>query len=124
LYVFLFTFSLFLVPEYDESSSIMISASSEPEPIFHKPEPVAPQAGQPEIVLRHCEMSPEVQERAMQLILQGFLENESEGQRAVAGSIKKLFDSEFGIYWHCIVGKSYASHVSHGKQKQKDLTPY
>lgn len=59
-------------------------------------------------------MSPEVQQRATQLILQGFLDYEAEGQRDIAGAIKKLFDAEFGIYWHCIVGKSYASHVSHG----------
>lgn len=96
----------------------MISASSEPEPLFHKPEPEVPtqsQAVPSEVTIRHCEMTPEVMQRASQFILKAFLEHESEGQRAVAGSIKKMFDAEFGVYWHCIVGKSYASHVSHGK---------
>lgn len=104
------------MPEFDESSSILISASSDPEPAIPKIEPAQPvHVQQLEALVRHCEMQPEMTERAVQLILQAFTEMETEGPRAVAGAIKKAFDTEFGQYWHCIVGKAYASHVSHGK---------
>lgn len=35
--------------------------------------------------------------------------------KLVTGHIKKSCDLEFGKYWHCIIGKSFGSNVSHGK---------
>lgn len=99
------------MPEVDETSSIMISASSEPEPV-HKPE--APAA--PHLEARYYEMPEDMLLKARQLILQVFDQFEGEGQRRIAGEIKRLFDQEFRPFWHCIIGKAYASHVSHGKK--------
>lgn len=33
--------------------------------------------------------------------------------REIAGSVKKEFDKEFGSTWHCVVGKSFGSYVTH-----------
>ncbi|KCV68281.1 dynein light chain LC8-type, variant [Fonticula alba] len=34
-------------------------------------------------------------------------------EREIAAHIKKTFDQRYGKTWHCIVGKSFGSYVSH-----------
>lgn len=41
-------------------------------------------------------------------------EKMSQSPREIAGHIKNHFDALYGPAWHCIVGRSYGSFVTHG----------
>lgn len=43
--------------------------------------------------------------------------NQYQNPKEIASSIKQTCDNNFGQYWHCIVGKSFASDVSHGNNQ-------
>lgn len=38
--------------------------------------------------------------------------------REIAGHIKLAFDELYGPAWHCIVGRSYGSFVTHGTKSR------
>lgn len=50
-----------------------------------------------------------------EIISSAFKEHFSTSLKAVASTIKKECDSQFDKYWHCIIGRAFASNVSHGK---------
>jgi dynein light chain LC8-type len=41
--------------------------------------------------------------------------NKFETERDIAQYIKKAFDESNGLTWHCIVGKSFGSFVTHDR---------
>jgi len=41
---------------------------------------------------------------------------QEDGDKAVA-AIKKKFDSTWGPFWHCIVGKNFGSHCTHESRR-------
>lgn len=49
-------------------------------------------------------------------------EKMSQSPREIAGHIKNHFDALYGPAWHCIVGRSYGSFVTHGKHHHVDLS--
>lgn len=64
--------------------------------------------------IKNVDMPEEMQERAIELAKQSLSKQMT--PREVAGSIKKEFDQLYGPAWHCIVGKSFGSFVTHGRE--------
>jgi dynein light chain LC8-type len=56
-------------------------------------------------------MPEEMQKRAVALAEEAL--NKHSVLRDIAGTIKKDFDKEYGSTWHCVVGKSFGSYVTH-----------
>ncbi len=89
--------------------------------------PVSPAAGQmatpgqpskPSLMiqLRTVFMNEEKQNRAVELAKEAISDEKiSQSPREIAGHIKLGFDTAFGPCWHCVVGRSYGSFVTHGR---------
>nr|CAG8602500.1 14401_t:CDS:2 [Entrophospora candida] len=41
-------------------------------------------------------------------------------EKDIAAFIKREFDKRFGTTWHCIVGRSFGSYVTHGTPKSNN----
>ncbi|KAJ6944801.1 hypothetical protein NC652_009983 [Populus alba x Populus x berolinensis] len=69
------------------------------------------------IRLRSADMPGAMQEHAFRfsraLLDTNNLESKNPNPTHIAMSLKKEFDAMYGIAWHCIVGKSYGSFVTH-----------
>ena len=64
-----------------------------------------------EVKVKLVDMEEELKEDAVKKILEAVKEFTIE--REIAESIKKYFDEKYEAAWHCIVGKSFGSFVTH-----------
>jgi len=62
-------------------------------------------------VMKSVDMSPEMQEVAGDVARRAL--SQFTVERDIASYIKKEFDQRYGQTWHCIVGASYGSYVTH-----------
>ena len=62
-------------------------------------------------IVKSADMSNEMQTAAIEAAEQALSKYDVE--RDVAKAIKEAFDKEHGEPWHCIVGKSFGSFVTH-----------
>ncbi len=62
--------------------------------------------------IKNADMPREMQERAIGIATVGIRES-AMSPRDIAGTIKKEFDRIYGPTWHCIVGKSFGSYITH-----------
>ncbi|KAL5569912.1 hypothetical protein UlMin_026487 [Ulmus minor] len=68
------------------------------------------------IRLRSADMAPAMQERAFRCtraLLDANPDEKKHNASRLAMSLKKEFDGIYGPAWHCIVGKSFGSFVTH-----------
>lgn len=77
---------------------------------------------QPPANIKAVDMPEEMKAKAVELGRQALKQeldsvNYPPSPRAIAGRIKKEFDRLYGPAWHCIVGRSFGSFVTHGKSK-------
>jgi dynein light chain LC8-type len=64
------------------------------------------------VVVKSVDMADEQQEVAIQLAQTSLAKFNTE--KDVAANIKKEFDRKYLPNWHCIVGRSFGSYVTHG----------
>ena len=62
-------------------------------------------------IIKNADMSEEMQQDSIDIATQA-LENHST-EKDIAGYIKKEFDKKYNPTWHCIVGRSFGSYVTH-----------
>jgi dynein light chain LC8-type len=62
-------------------------------------------------LVKASDMQPEQQQSVCDMAIAAFTKYQSESD--VAKHLKKEMDVTFGQLWHCIVGKSFGSFVSH-----------
>ncbi|KAL5572972.1 hypothetical protein UlMin_022569 [Ulmus minor] len=66
--------------------------------------------------LRSSDMPPHIQERALRCtgsLLQSTPKSSRPNPTHLARTLKKEFDSAYGPAWHCVVGASFGSFVTH-----------
>ncbi len=63
------------------------------------------------IGVKNADMNEEMQKNAMDVANQSLDRNNVE--RDIAAFIKKEFDKKYNPTWHCIVGRSFGSYVTH-----------
>lgn len=63
------------------------------------------------ITVKALDMAPEVKDDAVQVAKEALAEHKLE--RDIAKHIKQSFDKRYSPTWHCIVGKSFGSFVTH-----------
>lgn len=80
------------------------------------PNSKAASTGQPElpVTIKAVDMPEHMQRRAVTLA-RGAMSQHTV-MREIAGAIKREFDREYGTTWHCIVGRSFGSFVTHQNQ--------
>ena len=64
-----------------------------------------------EVKVKLVDMEEEMKEDAVKKVLE--VVKESSIEREIAESLKKFFDKKYEPAWHCIVGKSFGSFVTH-----------
>ncbi|CAF1476362.1 unnamed protein product [Adineta ricciae] len=64
--------------------------------------------------IKSSEMSPEMEQRAVDVAAEAF--DVCNNEKEVASHIKKEFDKHYNGTWHCIVGRSFGSFVTHERQ--------
>ena len=62
-------------------------------------------------VIKNADMSDEMQQDAIDVANQALERHNIE--KDIAGFIKKEFDKKYNPTWHCIVGRSFGSYVTH-----------
>ncbi|XP_071952209.1 uncharacterized protein [Antedon mediterranea] len=62
-------------------------------------------------VIKSSDMTEEMQETAVELALDAF--KRCKVEKDIAANIKQACDEKLGPTWHCIVGKSFGSYVTH-----------
>ena len=62
-------------------------------------------------VIKNADMSDEMQQDAIDVANQALERHNIE--KDIAGFIKKEFDKKYSPTWHCIVGRSFGSYVTH-----------
>ncbi|KAF5403553.1 Dynein light chain like [Paragonimus heterotremus] len=62
-------------------------------------------------VVKNADMDPKMQQHAVELCADAMRRYDLE--KDIASYIKKDFERKYGPTWHCIVGKSYGSFVTH-----------
>ncbi|CAH8832470.1 unnamed protein product [Trichobilharzia szidati] len=65
----------------------------------------------PVAVVKYVEMPIDMQQDAVDICYQGIEKFTEECE--IASYLKKEFDLKYGPNWHCVVGKSFGSYVSH-----------
>ncbi|CAH8469187.1 unnamed protein product [Schistosoma margrebowiei] len=65
----------------------------------------------PIAVVKYVDMPVDMQQDAVDLCYQG-IENFKE-EYEIAKYLKKEYECKYGSIWHCIVGKSFGSYISH-----------
>ncbi|KAK8959212.1 hypothetical protein KSP40_PGU013964 [Platanthera guangdongensis] len=65
------------------------------------------------IRVRACDMPPELQRRAFHCAREALGAMPKLDSKRLALALKKEFDSSYGPAWHCIVGTSFGSYVTH-----------
>lgn len=63
------------------------------------------------IVVKNADMNEEMQKNAMDVANQALDRHNIE--RDIAAYIKKEFDKKYNPTWHCVVGRSFGSYVTH-----------
>lgn len=58
----------------------------------------------------------ECKEEVLKIVNKAFIR--CSGIKEIAGQIKKDCELVYGKTWHCIIGKNFASDVSHGKSRE------
>lgn len=77
--------------------------------------PVKPSQTQPTVQVRTVFMDEQMQAKAIELAKEACTnEKMSVSPREIAGHLKLAFDELYGPAWHCVVGRSYGSFVTHG----------
>lgn len=70
---------------------------------------------QPTVQVRTVFMDEQMQAKAIELAKEACMnEKMSVSPREIAGHLKLAFDELYGPAWHCVVGRSYGSFVTHG----------
>jgi dynein light chain LC8-type len=64
-----------------------------------------------EPVIKNVDMSPEMQQAALQITNEAMEKHTVE--KDIAMYIKKQFDEKFQPTWHCVVGRNFGSYVTH-----------
>ena len=62
-------------------------------------------------VIKNADMSDEMQQDAIEVANMALERHNIE--KDIAGFIKKEFDKKYNPTWHCIVGRSFGSYVTH-----------
>ncbi|VDP69985.1 unnamed protein product [Echinostoma caproni] len=62
-------------------------------------------------VIKNADMANDRQEDAVQTAAIGL--DKYQVEKDIAAFLKKEFDRKYGPTWHCVVGKSYGSYVTH-----------
>ena len=62
-------------------------------------------------VIKNADMNEEMQQNAIDVANQALDRHNIE--RDIAAYIKKEFDKKFSPTWHCIVGRSFGSYITH-----------
>jgi dynein light chain LC8-type len=65
----------------------------------------------PEPVIKNVDMSPEMQQAALDVAREAMEKHTVE--KDIAMYIKKQFDEKFQPTWHCVVGRNFGSYVTH-----------
>lgn len=63
------------------------------------------------VVIKASDMSEAMQQDAAEIAQDALKSYELE--KDVAAYIKKEFDKKYGATWHCIVGRSFGSYITH-----------
>ncbi len=63
------------------------------------------------IVVKNADMNEEMQKNAMDVANQALDRHNIE--RDIAAYVKKEFDKKYNPTWHCVVGRSFGSYVTH-----------
>ncbi len=77
--------------------------------------------------IKSVDMDGEMRDRAIRVAIEAvgggdFASQAQRSPRDIAGAIKKEFDRLYGCSWHCIVGKSFGSYVTHGMRQSHPRT--
>ncbi|KAJ9089485.1 Dynein light chain [Entomophthora muscae] len=62
-------------------------------------------------VIKSVDMSEEMQEAAIEIATEAI--EKFTFEKDIAASLKKQFDQKYGLTWHCVVGRSFGSFVTH-----------
>jgi dynein light chain LC8-type len=62
-------------------------------------------------IIKNTDMDETMQEVAIEIARSGLEKHTVE--KDIAMFIKKTFDEKYGLTWHCVVGKSFGSFVTH-----------
>ena len=62
-------------------------------------------------VIKNADMSDEMQQNAIDVAILGIAKHNIE--RDIAAYIKKEFDKKYNPTWHCVVGRSFGSYLTH-----------
>ncbi|XP_033108613.1 dynein light chain 2, cytoplasmic-like isoform X2 [Anneissia japonica] len=65
----------------------------------------------PTAMIKSSDMTEEMQESAVEVAIEAF--ERCKIEKDIAAAIKRGFDEKHGPAWHCIVGKSFGSYVTH-----------
>ena len=70
------------------------------------------------VQIRTAYLTEDKQAKAVELAKAAIMDEKmSASPRDIAGHIKTGFDSLYGPPWHCIVGRSFGSYVTHGNYR-------
>lgn len=70
----------------------------------------------PVVQIRTVFMEEQMQGKAVELAKEACMNERIAGSpREIAGHLKLAFDQLYGPAWHCVVGRSFGSFVTHGK---------
>ncbi len=67
----------------------------------------------PKVQVKSADMQDDTREEIIALTREAMASHDQE--KDIAQSIKLACDKKFGPYWHCIVGSSFGSFVTHGE---------
>lgn len=82
-------------------------------------------SGSHSIQIRTAFMDQDKQAKAVELAREACTnEKICQSPRDIAGHIKTAFDALYGPAWHCIVGRSYGSFVTHGTPREPARLPF
>ena len=66
-----------------------------------------------EVVIKSADMPQEMQDQAVAIAKKGLSMYTVES--AIAAHVKREFEDEHGLCWHCVVGKNFGANVGHHK---------
>ncbi|KAH8083688.1 dynein light chain 2, cytoplasmic [Filobasidium floriforme] len=62
-------------------------------------------------VIKNVDMADNMKDRAIELATEGL--NKYSMEKDMAEFLKREFDAQYGVTWHCVVGKNFGSFVTH-----------
>lgn len=100
-----------------ERTKIRTEAEEREKKEKEKLEEIKEEEGDPQeqqnVKVRAANMSPAMQRKAFRCAREVMREMNKLDSKRIALALKKEFDSSFGPAWHCIVGTSFGSYVTH-----------